>query len=170
MLINVDSIYEIKDTPQVGYLYIFDASHYDNDLTICLNDTVKIGMTAGNIKTRLNQYKSIPKNISFIQCSEPSKREKLLKSYIKENLNIKPTYGYEYFNGCRKELEQVILYFASCKLDIINRYYDYKKEKQSWFDSIEIKTIKENKECVWCNERVENIKFHLKRHNISTNY
>ena len=61
MLINVDSIYEIKDTPQVGYLYIFDASHYDNDLTICLNDTVKIGMTAGNIKTRLNQYKSIPK-------------------------------------------------------------------------------------------------------------
>lgn len=141
MFTNVNSIEEIKGLNEIGFLYIFDASNYDNDISVLLEDVVKLGMTRVNIKSRLSQYKTPPKNISYINCSEPSKRERILKNYIKEKLNIKPICGSEYFKGCRKELEQVILYFASCNLDIINKYYELYKdieEKTRWFETINI--------------------------------
>jgi hypothetical protein len=139
MFICKGSLEDIDESTEVGFLYIFDASHYDNNLTICLENTVKLGMTRRTIKSRLNQYKIKPKNISYINCSEPSKRERILKNYIKEKLNIKATCGSEYFKGCRKELEDIILYFALCDLSTINKYYEIYKdieEKKKWFDNI----------------------------------
>jgi hypothetical protein len=141
MFTNINSIEEIQDSNDIGFLYIFDASNYDNDISLSLEDVVKIGMTKLNIKSRLNQYKSSPKNISYINCSEPSKRERLLKNYIKEKLNIKPVCGSEYFKGCREGLEKVILYFAKCDLESINNYYDSYNDndkKSEWFNSIDL--------------------------------
>jgi hypothetical protein len=142
MISIVKSITDIEDSKTVGYLYIFDASHYDYNLLLELENVVKIGMTRYSIKNRLKQYKSRPKNISFIHCSEPSKRERLMKSYIKETLNIKPVCGSEYFKDCREKIEQVVLYFGLCDTDIINKYYDLyknKEEKMSWFETINLK-------------------------------
>lgn len=139
MFTTVNSINDIQHSSSVGFLYIFDASHYDNNISLELENVVKLGMTKHNIKKRLLKYKIKPKNISFINCSEPSKRERLLKSYIKEKLKLKPVCGSEYFKVCRKEIEKVILFFALCDVDIINKYYELYnniKEKTVWFDSI----------------------------------
>jgi hypothetical protein len=149
MFTNINSVNDIQVSSNVGFLYIFDASHYNNNLSLELENVVKLGMTKLNIKTRLLQYNFEPKNISYIQCSEPSKRERILKSYIKEKLNLKPICGSEYFKVCRKEIEQVILFFALCDIDIINKYYNLYnnlKEKLGWFETIKVtdKLIKLN--------------------------
>ena len=138
-----NSVDEIPVSNSIGYLYIFDASNYDNDITVKLENTIKLGMTQGCIKTRLNQYKTDPKHISFINCSEPSKRERILKCYIKEKLNIEPLIGIEYFNYNRSEIEKVILYFALCEVEIINKYYDLYNtdELKKWFDTVKIDDI-----------------------------
>jgi hypothetical protein len=165
MFTNVSSIEEIQESNEVGFLYIFDALQYDNDISITLDDVIKLGMTTLNIKKRLIQYKIFPKNISYINCNEPSKRERLLKSYIKEKLSINPVCGSEYFRGCRKELEKVILYFALCDLDDINKYYDLYDtiDKINWFNSLNLDEefiLKKNNiySCDFCD-----IKFSLKR-------
>ncbi len=158
MFTNVSSIEEIQDSNEVGFLYIFDALQYENDINITLEDVIKLGMTTLNIKKRLIQYKIFPKNISYIKCNEPSKRERLLKSYIKEKLSINPVCGSEYFRGCRKELEKVILYFALCDLDNINKYYNLYNtiDKINWFNSLNLDEefiLKKNNiySCVFCN-------------------
>jgi hypothetical protein len=144
MFTNINSLSELADSDNIGFLYLFDASNYDNNISTVLEDTVKIGMTRRTIKERLLQYKIEPKNISFINCSEPAKRERLMKSFIKEILCIKPECGSEYFKGCRKEIEQVILYFALCDVEIIIKYYEcYNniEERIGWFKEINIGII-----------------------------
>lgn len=146
---------DIEESKETGFLYIFEAERYEKEMYKPLYDVSKLGMTKGSIKDRLKQYKSKPKKISFIQCSEPHKRERLIKSYIREKLRIIPERGFEYFKDCRKLLESVILYFALCDLDIINKYIEKynSEEKIEWFNSICIKHI--DIHCVWCKEEFE---------------
>ena len=163
MFICKEKIEDIVDSEDKEFLYIFEADRYEKELYTPIYNVSKLGMTKGTIKDRLKQYKSKPKKISFIQCSEPHKRERLIKSYIKEKLRLIPECGFEYFKDSRKLLESVILYFAKCDIDTINKYIEkyHTEDKIEWFNSIHIKYIDIN--CVWCKEEF-NTSDELKEH------
>ena len=131
MFSTCDCIENIQVSSKEGFLYIFDAKYYDRKNSLILDNTIKIGMTRGCIKKRLLQYTFPPKNILYINCSIPSKRESILKYYIKTLMNIKPSYGTEYFNYENKtNIEYSLLYFALCDVEIINEIYNlYRTEK-----------------------------------------
>lgn len=131
MFETYNSIEEIPVSDKVGYLYIFNAKYYDRKKEQIINSIIKVGMTRGTIKRRLLQYIFTPKNISFISCSMPSKREQIIKYYIKRKLDIKPSNGTEYFNDdSRDEIEKVMLFIALCKDETINKYYQMYERKE----------------------------------------
>ena len=76
-------IEDIPDSFEEGYLYIFDTKSYDRDLTISLENTSKMGKTDKFIKSRLEHYAIELKNISYINCTLPDKRERLIKAFLK---------------------------------------------------------------------------------------
>lgn len=131
MFETYNSIKEIPVSNKVGYLYIFNATYYDRKTEQIINNIIKVGMTRGTIIRRLSQYTFNPKNISFICCSMPSKRESIIKYYIKRKLNIKPLYGTEYFNDDNiNEIEKIMLFIGLCKDETINKYYQMYETKE----------------------------------------
>ena len=130
---------DIPDNSEKGFLYILNCDYYEQDLTLKLEDNVlKIGKTNTFIKTRLSHYKTNIKNISFVNCNVPDKRERLLKAFIKQKMNIKPVCGSEYFKHDRETLSKLILYFANeDESIIIDNHSKYEEDKTlEWFDTV----------------------------------
>ena len=129
---------DIPDSAEQGFLYIFNIDCYEQDLNLKLDDVLKIGKTNTHIKTRLSQYRSNMTNISFVNCNVPEKRERLLKAFIKQKLNIKPICGSEYFKYDRNVLNNLILYFANeDEKTITFNHSKYEEDRiLPWFDIV----------------------------------
>ncbi len=170
---------DIPDSSEQGFLYIFNIDCYEQDLNLKLEDVLKIGKTNTHIKTRLSQYRSNMTNISFVNCNVSDKRERLLKAFIKQKLNIKPVCGSEYFKYDRNVLNNLILYFANeDEKTITFNHSKYEEDRiLPWFDIVfeninnSIIPFKKesNKEetfkCNYCNSTFNSKKtltFHLK--------
>lgn len=127
------SIQDIKPSNNKGYLYILDIDYYDNNLNIKLENTCKLGMTMTTIEQRLTQYKTGIRNIKYINCTLPDKRERLIKGYLKHKTPLKPVCGCEYFKDCRKEIEQDILRFCSYDDNFIINLYNLYNVKNTGY-------------------------------------
>jgi hypothetical protein len=153
-----DNFKYIEKSSVTGWLYIFNASSYDYDITHSLPEfTDKFGETEIDLYSRLYQYKDKVniQNIEVIQCSFPKKRERLVKAYLNLRTQIKPIVGKEYFSNCRNLIKVLILIIKYISDDDIIKYEkSYSKHSKDdteyniLFDKIEeyIKQIKENDE------------------------
>jgi hypothetical protein len=179
-------IEDIPDSYEEGYLYIFDTKSYDRDLTVSLENTSKMGKTDKSIKCRLKHYIIDIKNISYIKCTLPDKRERLIKAFLKHKTWLKPVCGYEYFKDCRKEIENIILQFCSYDDPFINelytsynskiKYHNYlNKVKEDLYNKVDnILSIDcEKVECLKCNKYFtssETLSKHTKKCDIYKTY
>ncbi len=179
-------IEDIPDSYEEGYLYIFDTNSYDRDTTVFLENTSKMGKTDKTIKYRLKQYGINVKNISYINCTLPDKRERLIKAFLKHKTWLKPVCGVEYFKDCRKELENIILQFCSYDEPFIKELYSLYNSKIKYHKYLnKVKKDLDNKvdnilsidcekfECLKCNKyftTLETLSNHEKKCNIYKTY
>ena len=105
-----NDIEELKYDINTGWLYIFTALQYDNDLSKQLpQNTDKLGKTISTLFKRFLLYDIKVFNIESIQCSLSDKRERLLKAFIRLRIKIKPIIGQEYFVGIRNLIKILML-------------------------------------------------------------
>jgi hypothetical protein len=186
------NINDIDKNSLVGWLYIFCASCYDQDITRIFNELIeKFGKTVNQLFVRMDQYEPEVdiKDIEAIHCTLASERERLVKAFLKERTSIKPIVGQEYFAGCRnliKILMLIIVFISDEEIIFYEQQYDTnnKKEYYKLFDRIEgyieeikkddkfelkikedicEKIIDEKINCNFCNKSFANLKV-LKNH------
>ncbi len=148
---------DIPKSSLAGWLYIFNAICYDEDISkIFDNLVVKFGKTKNTMYERLYTYDNDvnPTNIECIHCTLPEKRERLIKAFLKYKTSIKPVAGHEYFiEGCRnliKVLMLIMVHTSDEEIKLYEKYYAEKNMKEvevlfSRIDSI-IQMIREDDE------------------------
>ena len=140
-----ESIDEIDKSSLSGWLYIFCASCYDQDVNKLFNEVVdKFGKTINQLFVRLDQYEPEVdmKNIEAIHCTLASERERLLKAFLNERTSIRAVVGMEYFIGCRnliKVLMLIIVYITDEEIIMYEEFYANKNkdEYSKLFDKIQ---------------------------------
>ena len=149
-----DKIEEVENITEEGWLYIFNAFCYDNDITQILpENTDKFGKTIQMLPQRLKVYKKDIKmlNIEAINCTQPDERERLIKAYLKHRLDIKATVGQEYFTNSRnliKVLMLILVFITDEDIVMYEKYYEEDNlEYNKLFDKIDnyINIIKNDK-------------------------
>jgi len=138
-----NDIEELKYDINTGWLYIFTALQYDNDLSKQLpQNTDKLGKTISTLFKKFLLYDIKVFNIESIQCSLSDKRERLLKAFIRLRIKIKPIIGQEYFVGIRnliKILMLIIVFIPDNNIILYEKYYDEDDLKYNeLFDIIEV--------------------------------
>jgi hypothetical protein len=133
---------KFKDVPKSslkGWLYIFKAFCYDEDISNIFNILVdKFGKTILTLFERLDDYEEEvdPTNIECIHCTLPDQRERLIKGFLKYKTTNKPIIGQEYFSGCRNLIKILMLIMVHTPDNEIEMYEKYYGEKN--FEKIEI--------------------------------
>lgn len=116
IFIKYTNVYSIKKTNICNWLYIFDVSRYNEDLSVELpQNSFKFGKTNKQLVSRLTTYDSNinMRNIECFHCTLPDKREILLKYYLRRKSNIQPTCGQEYYTGCKEYVKTMMLIVLS---------------------------------------------------------
>jgi hypothetical protein len=131
---NKEELKSIYNGNECNFLYLFDVDYYSQNSEKLPENTCKLGMTNKPICMRLNGYpvKANIRNIEFIQCNYPDKRERLIKAFLKNKTNIVPIIGTEYYKDCRyiiKLIYIILNYIEDSDINIACNYYDKKDEK-----------------------------------------
>jgi hypothetical protein len=149
-----DSIDNIDKSSLSGWLYIFCASAYDQDITKLFEELVdKFGKTINQLFVRMDQYdpEVNVQNIEAIHCTLPNQRERLIKAFLNERTSIKPVAGLEYFTNSRnliKVLMLIIVFISDEEIVMYEEFYAKKNkvEYSKLFDKIQeyLEEIKKN--------------------------
>jgi hypothetical protein len=148
-----DTIDDVDNITERGWLYIFSAFCYEKDITQILpENTDKFGQTTKMIFERLQTYKKHVKmtNIESINCTFPEERERLIKAYLKQRININPIAGLEYYSNSRiliKVLMLIIVYISDDEIISYEKSYSENDIRYNEiFDKIDdyLKVIKDD--------------------------
>jgi hypothetical protein len=131
---NKEELRQNINSNEDNFLYLFDIDYYYDGSKQLPENTCKLGMTIQPISLRLNGYNSLAniRNIEYIQCSNPIKKERLVKCFLKHKTNFVPVVGTEYFTNCRYiiKLIYIVLHFIEdSDIEIAYNYYDKKYKK-----------------------------------------
>jgi hypothetical protein len=149
-----DSVKDVPNLYILNWLYLFIAKCYDRDVSKVFDKlTYKLGETESFIDSRMKTYnkKVNPTKIECIHCTLPVEREKLIKAFLNNRTNIRPSIGKEYFTECRDLIKILILIMVHTSDQEIIRYEKFygeknMKEMELFFVKIELilKKISEN--------------------------
>ena len=131
---DIKELREKCNKEETKFLYLFDIDYYNQTTTKLPENTCKLGMTIQPICMRLNGYpvNANVRNIEFIQCDYPDKKERLVKAFLKHKTEFKPITGSEYYTNCNyliKFIYIIIYNISENDIHIAYNYYDKKDEK-----------------------------------------
>jgi hypothetical protein len=131
---DIKELREKCNKEETKFLYLFDIDYYNQTSTKLPENTCKLGMTIKPICMRLNGYpvNANIRNIEFIQCDYPDKKERLVKAFLKHKTEFKPIAGSEYYTNCNyliKFIYIIIYNISENDIHIAYNYYDKKDEK-----------------------------------------